>query len=88
MDVCAQGVGVYSSYAKQAYNPAFPPPPGPLAFDGWANWNGTSFAAPHVTGRVARILAAASPDRPLRGAVLHELREQTFRVGTIGWFVP
>jgi subtilisin family serine protease len=88
VDVCAQGVDVYSSYAKQPYTPAFPPPSGPVSFDGWANWNGTSFAAPHVSGRVARILAAASPSRPIRGAVLHELSEQTFRVGSIGWFVP
>jgi subtilisin family serine protease len=88
VDVCAQGVGVYSSYAKQAYNPSFPPPPGVLAFDGWANWNGTSFAAPHVSGRVARIMAAARPARPLRAEVLYELRQQTFRVGRIGWFVP
>jgi subtilisin family serine protease len=88
VDVCAPGVGVYSSYAKQPYNPAFPPMSGPIAFDGWANWNGTSFATPHVSGRVARILAAASPDRPLRPAVLHDLATQTFRVGTIGWFVP
>ena len=88
VDVCAPGVGVYSSYAKQPYNPAFPPSGGPIAFDGWANWNGTSFATPHVSGRVARILAAASPDRPLRPAVLHDLATQTFRVGTIGWFVP
>jgi subtilisin family serine protease len=88
VDVCAQGVGVYSSYARQPYNPAFPPPAGPLSFDGWADWNGTSFATPHVAGRVARILAAASPARPLRRAVLAELRTQTFRVGRIGWFVP
>ena len=87
VDVCAQGVGVYSSYTKQRYNPTFPPS-GPVSFDGWANWNGTSFATPHVSGRVARILAAASPDRPLRPAVLHDLATQTFRVGTIGWFVP
>jgi Subtilase family len=88
VDVCAQGVDVYSSYARQPYNPSFPPPGAPVAFEGWANWNGTSFAAPHVSGRVARILAAASPERPLRAAVLHELKQQTFRVGRIGWFVP
>ena len=34
---------------------------GPIAFDGWANWNGTSFATPHVVAAIARILADASP---------------------------
>jgi len=87
VDVCAQGVGVYSSYAIQPYMPEYPPPD-PISFQGWANWNGTSFATPHVSGRVARILAAAAPARPLRAAVLHDLRTQTFRVGRIGWFVP
>ncbi len=87
------GSDVYSSYAKQPYIPASPPPSGPISFDGWANWNGTSFAAPKSVGEwpggwpqpVARWLAVASLNRPVRGAVLNELSEQTFRVG---WFVP
>lgn len=51
----------------------------PLApFEGWARWNGTSFAAPAVAGAVATTisaLAAAEPETPRR-----ELRKRAAKV--------
>lgn len=56
VDVCADGVDILSSYAKQPYQPASAGTP-QIDFDGWAIWNGTSFATPLVTGVVADLLA-------------------------------
>jgi subtilisin family serine protease len=56
VDVCAEGAGVCSSYPAQAYRRAFAPG-GTVDFGGWAVWNGTSFAAPHVSGVIATLLA-------------------------------
>jgi subtilisin family serine protease len=51
----------------------------PLApFEGWARWNGTSFAAPAVAGAVATqisALAAAEPETPRR-----ELRQRAVEI--------
>ena len=49
VDVCAPGCGVVSTFAN------FPPgaPKGKRLFDGWAEWDGTSFAAPQVAAVIA-----------------------------------
>jgi len=46
---CAPGVGLVSTYPHGRLHTST----GYLDFAGWAKWSGTSFAAPHVTGRIA-----------------------------------
>jgi hypothetical protein len=36
---------------------------GSLTFTGWANWSGTSFAAPKVTAAMAQAIVAGTPAR-------------------------
>jgi Subtilase family len=87
VDVCARGVEVYSSYVAQDYQPKFPPPAGPVHFEGWAHWNGTSFAAPHVSGDIARLLGQPGNAGMHRHAVLDHLKAGAPVVGDIGSLV-
>jgi subtilisin family serine protease len=55
-DCCTIGADVYSTFVY--WNGAG------TDFDGWATWNGTSFAAPRVSAAIARLFAdghAVSP---------------------------
>ncbi|XRQ13328.1 S8 family peptidase [Actinomadura welshii] len=58
VDACAEGVGVTSTFVR--FDGPRPPVGGidPDAFQGFATWSGTSFAAPVVAGRVAGLAAA------------------------------
>jgi len=52
VDACAEG-GWVSTYVKGQLLLGSVPP---VWFDGYASWAGTSFAAPFVTGRIARLM--------------------------------
>lgn len=63
VDACAPGVDVHSVFLNWSGRlqflpavPSCPPNPNsdqPQTFDGWALWDGTSFAAPRVAGAIA-----------------------------------
>ncbi|MEU5882215.1 S8 family serine peptidase [Spirillospora sp. NPDC047279] len=59
VDACAPGVGVTSTYLR--FDGTRPRVNGidPDAFEGYATWSGTSFAAPAVAGRIAGLAASA-----------------------------
>ena len=62
VDVCAPGVGVVSTFAT------FPPDPnqakaGEPVFEGWARWDGTSFAAPQVAAVLAQLVQSGATAR-------------------------
>jgi subtilisin family serine protease len=59
VDVYAPGVAIRSAYAKGWANPLG------TTFEGWARWDGTSFAAPHVAAWIALQLPA-HPGRTAR----------------------
>ena len=55
VDVYAPGVQVYSTYLQASWLlPNDTPPARPM--DGWATWDGTSFAAPQVAAAIANTL--------------------------------
>ncbi|HXW77852.1 MAG TPA: S8/S53 family peptidase, partial [Acidimicrobiales bacterium] len=56
VDVCAKGARVFSAYEHKPYRP-LSAPSSIIDFKGFALWNGTSFAAPHVSGVVAELLS-------------------------------
>jgi hypothetical protein len=49
------GEGIRSTYVTGVESPVFDPQPDEFGTDPWAIWSGTSFAAPQITGAVARI---------------------------------
>jgi hypothetical protein len=49
------GEGIRSTYVPGTESPVFDPQPDTFGEDPWAMWSGTSFAAPQITGAVARI---------------------------------
>jgi hypothetical protein len=51
VDVYAPGVRVYSTYLKAIWK--LPTDPAQWSIDGWATWDGTSFAAPQVAAAIA-----------------------------------
>jgi subtilisin family serine protease len=87
VDVCANGVDVVSALENKPYQDSFAPrnvePPCEYAV-----WSGTSFAAPHVSARVAEILES-NPGLDRNGVLagLKGLGNAT-QVANLGWFVP
>jgi Subtilase family len=65
----AAGVGVHSSYP--AYEGKLAGPGGkPVKFEGWAIWQGTSFATPHVAGRIAALMTIEGIGSPEAASLL------------------
>jgi Subtilase family len=57
-DCCARGEDVFSTYVRW-HGPLDEEPATDIEdFDGWARWDGTSFAAPKVAAAIASVLAA------------------------------
>jgi Subtilase family len=71
VDACAPGVDVQSTFFTVDAEPEPPQPPncmqnppvGPVHFDGWALWSGTSFAAPAVAGAIAALIRPGTDGR-------------------------
>jgi subtilisin family serine protease len=60
---CAAGVGIHSSYPT--YDGKLAGPGGQkVKFNEWAIWGGTSFATPHVSGRIAALMTSMSIGAP------------------------
>jgi subtilisin family serine protease len=87
VDVCAKGVDVTSSFEAKPYRESSPPYK-IEKFHGQAVWSGTSFAAAHVSGKVADVLRA-KPDLD-RDGVMAELQNLpgARQVTDLGWYVP
>jgi subtilisin family serine protease len=66
-DCCAIGADVRSTYIRWTGRVEDEDPNEIEHFEGWARWQGTSFAAPKVSGAIARELAL-HPDWTPRGA--------------------
>jgi len=57
-DCCSRGEHVYSTFVDWDGPVEGEPLSDIEHFSGWARWNGTSFAAPKVSARIARLVAA------------------------------
>lgn len=55
VDCSTVGEGILSTYVEGAQSPAFTDDPDSFGPNAFARWTGTSFAAPQVTGAIARI---------------------------------
>lgn len=60
IDVSTVAEGVVSTYVAGAQSPDFAADPQTFTDDAWARWTGTSFAAPQVTGAIARAMTEHS----------------------------
>jgi subtilisin family serine protease len=72
VDCSAPGLGVHSTFFNVQAQPPPPVPPNCLQlqpepnkvdFDGWAQWSGTSFAAPAVAGAIAAMIRPGTDGR-------------------------
>jgi hypothetical protein len=87
VDVCADGVGVVSSFEAKLYQGSAAPYK-LQQFNGEAVWSGTSFAAAHVSGRVAGALQS-NPKLDRQGVLAQLASDPEARpVPNMGWFVP
>ncbi len=87
VDVCAEGVDVPSSFEAKRYRDSSDASK-VQQFNGEAVWNGTSFAAAHVSGKVAEVLQE-NPEFN-RQQVLDHLKNlgDACEVPSLGWYVP
>ena len=58
VDACAPGDEIVSSYFKYSGRARWLPAGETVDFDGYARWNGTSFAAPQLAGAIARLVCS------------------------------
>ncbi len=87
VDVCADGVDVASSFEAKPYQGSSSPHK-VEQFNGEAVWSGTSFAAAHVSGKVAGILQS-NPNLDQQGVLAQLTTDPNARqVPNMGWFVP
>jgi subtilisin family serine protease len=87
VDLCAVGVRVASSFEAKPYRDSLPPHR-VQQFGGEAVWSGTSFAAAHVSGKVAGALQA-NPKLDRHGVLAQLASDPEARpVPNLGWFVP
>jgi hypothetical protein len=76
VDVYAPGVKVYSTYLQGTYlEPGSPPTP--ESMDGWAIWDGTSFATPQVAAAIAKTLQPGVTARQAANTVLSQAQRMT-----------
>lgn len=77
VDLAAVGADVISTYATF------------FDFDGWAQWSGTSFAAPTVAGRIAATMTDQSGNRvcSAQEAKQRVLEEGRARAGEVGAYI-
>ena len=62
-DCCTRGAGVYSTFVY--WDGLVHGSTRPQHFEGWATWNGTSFAAPKVSAAIARLFAQGGASSPM-----------------------
>jgi hypothetical protein len=63
-DCCTRGERVYSTFVRWEGSTEGRPLWDVEDFDGWATWNGTSFAAPKVSAAIARLVASTGNPSP------------------------
>lgn len=70
-DCCSCGEEVVSTYVNNWDGPVEGAPPGNYPFNGWAEWSGTSFAAPKVAAAIASYVAThnVAPNHALAALV-------------------
>jgi subtilisin family serine protease len=87
VDVCADGVDVASSFEAKPYQGSSAPHK-VEQFHGEAVWSGTSFAAAHISGKVAGVLQS-NPELDRQGVLAQLTSDPDARpVAKLGWFVP
>ena len=87
VDVCARGTEVASTYVSGTGNPANDPRGEAEAFDGYATWSGTSFAAPLVAAAIAVEREAGGGGGSNRQAALRVIERATTDVPELGVLV-
>jgi hypothetical protein len=80
VDIYAPGVNVYSTYLQGTWDELPPNPPASWPIDGYAIWNGTSFAAPQVAAAIADALRL-NPSVTARQAALMVLGAAPWQPG-------
>jgi hypothetical protein len=78
VDVYAPGQNLINAYGRGTYTYQIPPQTGQATFSGLAQWSGTSFSAPIVTGLIAdRMARCGESAREAAAALLAKARAQT-----------